>query len=994
MPPARPNRHRARPCRSARSALLAVVLAGLTASLFTSSGPQAASGPDGIAPSVPTNLHLVGAAATSVTVAWSAPTDGVGVAGYRVSVGNGRYSRTTETTYTETGLAWGTSYSVEVRTYDGVRNLSQPARSVAATAPCLDTLPPSQPSGLQQIARSSTTATLAWTASTDNVAVVGYGISRGGLEIDTTAETSYAFIGLACGSTHSVAVRAYDVSLNGSGWVSHYVSTSPCGDVTAPTAPSGLVLSDRTPTTISFGWSASTDNVGVAQYVVFRNGTQMGATAALTYALSGLTCGTAHTVGVEAVDGAGNRSARTTAVMSTASCSTPPPPGDSQPPSNPSGLTITSATQSSIGLGWSASSDNVGVAGYDAYRNGVRVHSGPGTSYAFTGLSCVTGHQLGLAAYDAAGNRSGIVSVTAATSPCSDSSPPTTPANLVLLSRTSTSVTVSWAASSDNVGVAGYGAYRDGTLVGSTGETTYTFTGLACGTSRTFGIDAYDAAGNRSTRANVVLQTAACGDTQAPSTPTQLAVSRVTQTGATLSWAASSDNVGVAGYDVFVNGTKVATVTGTSSGVGSLTCNTGYTLGVEAFDAAGNRSSRATVSATTAACSAPPPPPPPPPSGGANRYVSPSGSDSATCTQSAPCASFNRAWQVAQPGDVVEVAGGSYAGQTLEPATKSGTALIVFRPAAGAQVTVNGDLVSGSRTADAGAKHFEVRDMKITGGVSLRWGAEDITIRSIDASTFDLNSSKNIRIIGGDWGPAIDGWNSIATTATGPITQDILIDGAVIHDYLLSAYGAGPADIHMQCLQIWPGLRVTVRNSTFRNCTDFGVLVDPYKPGTGDITFENNFFDIPMPGDQETVACNPNCPRGGSSLRFDDRAGWSGAIVRYNTFVGELVVDPGVSNAVVKGNVGVKADNFFCGGSNIAYSYNVWSNATCSGTDRKAALSTLLVDPNGSDGSIDFHLRSGAIAIGAGDPGSYPSGDRDGESRPQGTVDAGADERS
>ncbi|MBM2822873.1 MAG: Conserved putative secreted protein [Thermoleophilia bacterium] len=593
---------------SKRSALLAMVLAGLAASLFAISVPKAAGGPDQVAPSAPTNLRVTGASQTAVTVEWAKSTDNVGVEGYRVTFGSSKY-KTPETRFTASGLACGVSHSVQVRAYDHARNFSSTATAIVSSAPCLDMQAPTAPSGLQQIASGPTTATFAWSAATDNVAVAGYAVSRGGFELDTTMETSYPFFGLSCGRTYTVGVRAYDVAGNSSAWVSFYVTTSQCGDVSAPTAPTGLTQTDRTVSTMSLAWSASTDNVGVARYAVFRNGAELGSTTGQSYALSGLACATSYEVGVDAVDGAGNRSARASATLSTASCVTPPPPtGDTQPPSTPTNVSVASASTTSITLTWSPSTDNVGVTGYGVYRNGVRAQVVTGTTFVFQGLACGTAHDLGVEAYDAAGSHSGRAAVTASTSPCSDSSPPTTPQNLVLLSRTSTSITVSWSASTDNVGVAGYGAYAGGQLAGSTGTTTYTFTGLPCNTSQTFGVDAYDAAGNRSAKANVGLATAACGDTQPPTPPTQLNVSSVAQTSLTLSWSASSDNVGVAGYDLFSNGSKVATVTGTSHAFGNLACGTSYTLGVEAFDSAGNRSSRSTSAAATAQCSAPPPP--------------------------------------------------------------------------------------------------------------------------------------------------------------------------------------------------------------------------------------------------------------------------------------------------------------------------------------------------------------------------------------------------
>ncbi|MEW7279810.1 GEVED domain-containing protein [Aquimarina sp. 2201CG1-2-11] len=90
------------------------------------------------------------------------------------------------------------------------------------------------------------------------------------------------------------------------------------------------------------------------------------------------------------------------------------------------------------------------------------------------------------------------------------------------------------------------------------------------------------------------------GDTQAPTTPANLASSNVTQTTVGLSWTASTDNVGVTGYDVYQGNTVVTTVTGTSHTVTGLTANTAYQFRVKAKDAAGNTSDFSnTVSVTT-----------------------------------------------------------------------------------------------------------------------------------------------------------------------------------------------------------------------------------------------------------------------------------------------------------------------------------------------------------------------------------------------------------
>ncbi|WP_370087784.1 GEVED domain-containing protein [Ekhidna sp.] len=89
--------------------------------------------------------------------------------------------------------------------------------------------------------------------------------------------------------------------------------------------------------------------------------------------------------------------------------------------------------------------------------------------------------------------------------------------------------------------------------------------------------------------------TGSAGDTQAPSVPTNLSASSVTQTSLTLSWTASTDNVGVTGYDVYQGGTNIGSVTGTTANVTGLTASTTYSFTVRAKDAAGN------VSAASAA---------------------------------------------------------------------------------------------------------------------------------------------------------------------------------------------------------------------------------------------------------------------------------------------------------------------------------------------------------------------------------------------------------
>jgi uncharacterized protein YkwD/chitodextrinase len=190
-------------------------------------------------------------------------------------------------------------------------------------------------------------------------------------------------------------------------------------DTQKPTQPTGLTVTATAQTSVQYRWSASTDNVGVTGYGIYVGGSRIGSATGTSVTVNGLRCGTTYTIGVDAADAAGNRSAVTTTTVTTSACSVGGGTGtDTAAPSTPSGLTVTSTSKTSVGVRWSASTDNVGVAGYRLYRGSTRVATTTGTTFTFTGLACGTSYQLGVEAVDAAGNASGRRTVTASTGSC------------------------------------------------------------------------------------------------------------------------------------------------------------------------------------------------------------------------------------------------------------------------------------------------------------------------------------------------------------------------------------------------------------------------------------------------------------------------------------------------------------------------------------------------------------------------------------------------
>ena len=145
----------------------------------------------------------------------------------------------------------------------------------------------------------------------------------------------------------------------------NFTITTGSTDTTAPTAPT-VTASGTTQTTTSLSWSGATDNVAVTGYDVYKDGSLLGSTTATSYAVSGLTAATTYAFTVKAKDAAGNVSI----ASNTASVTTLAPTPDTTAPTAPT-LSASGTTATSTNLSWSGATDNVVVAGYVVYKDGV-----------------------------------------------------------------------------------------------------------------------------------------------------------------------------------------------------------------------------------------------------------------------------------------------------------------------------------------------------------------------------------------------------------------------------------------------------------------------------------------------------------------------------------------------------------------------------------------------------------------------------------------------
>ncbi len=234
-----------------------------------------------------------------------------------------------------------------------------------------DTTPPSAPTGLSATAVSGSRIDLSWTASTDNVGVTGYRVERcqgtgctNFAQVGTPTTASFSDTGLAPSSTYRYQVRAVDASGNLSPYSAIATATTPAAaDTTPPSAPTGLSATALSTTRIDLNWTASTDNVGVTGYRVERcqgnnctNFAQVGTPTATNYSSTGLQANTNYRFRVRAVDAGGNLSPYSAIVSSRTLAA------DTTRPTAPTGLTGTAAGPTQINLGWTASTDNVGVS--------------------------------------------------------------------------------------------------------------------------------------------------------------------------------------------------------------------------------------------------------------------------------------------------------------------------------------------------------------------------------------------------------------------------------------------------------------------------------------------------------------------------------------------------------------------------------------------------------------------------------------------------------
>lgn len=372
--------------------------------------------------------------------------------------------------------------------------------SCLATVPCsaaqkTDNKPPSAPTGLCAAYRTFTSITLSWNKSVDDTGVKAYQVFRDGRKIVSIVKNSYTNNDLVPGQAYTYSIKAYDAAGNMSE-SSIPLKVTTVSDFQSPSTPTELSVSSIGYTSVSLSWEPSTDNTGIKNYEVYRNGVKVATAVKAGCTCKGLAPGGKYVFIVKAVDIAGNYSAQSNSLTVETTV-------DRSSPSIPEGLKAANVTETEVKLCWSASFDNVRVKGYEIMCEGEKTGKSSSATYTFKNLIPGRSYTFKVTAIDSSGNPSSpgkalTVKTTA------DTKAPSVPGNLTVKSKRGTSVSLAWDASTDNIKVKGYHVYCNGIRIATTTRKTCTAKILSGFGIYIYTVRAYDLADNLSADSNSV----------------------------------------------------------------------------------------------------------------------------------------------------------------------------------------------------------------------------------------------------------------------------------------------------------------------------------------------------------------------------------------------------------------------------------------------------------------------------------------------------------
>ncbi len=430
--------------------------------------------------------------------------------------------------------------------------------------------------------------------------------------------TTWSHTGLDPWTAHSYYVTG--VNFRGGESGPSNVATARTLDGSPPPAPAGLDGAASADREITLTWSAASDpESGVQEYVVYRDEAQAGRTSQTSYQDASLQADRRYTYSVSAVNGQGLEGAAAGPIQVSTLADKPPDP--------PRDLEATATGPGAVDLDWRKPADDDDIEGYRVYRDGSPVAFTSDTNYRDTGLAAFTTYEYHVRTVGEDEDQSApsnVVNVTTL-----DGSPPTAPANLVATAVDAGRIDLTWSASEDpESGVANYRVYRDGSVVGTSGSTSFQDEGLSPATAYEYRVSAVNGDDLVSELSDPASATTLDGTE--PSAPTDLNATAVATDAIDLTWSPSADpESGIASYRVFRDGAEVGTSAVTSFQDAGLAPNTEYEYRVSAVNGEGLEGERSEPARATTLDEPGPPAP-------ADLAASPLGPDQVQLTWTAP----------------------------------------------------------------------------------------------------------------------------------------------------------------------------------------------------------------------------------------------------------------------------------------------------------------------------------------------------------------------
>jgi chitodextrinase len=481
------------------------------------------------------------------------------------------------------------------------------------TPPPSDTTPPSTPTGLTTSVISSSQVNLTWSPSTDNTAVTGYKIYRGGVQIGTATTNSYSDTGLSANTTYSYTVSAYDGAGNNS---TQSTSVSATTQATLPVI-SNLVGSNTTQTQTTISWDT---NVPTNGQIFYGLTTSYGSQSALvdntikttthSITLSGLTAGTTYNFKVTSVDALGNTTSSANFTFTTG----PATPTDVTAPTI-SAITTSGITTGGATISWTTNENSDTQVEYGlttSYGSQTTLNPTLLTSHSVTlsGLTASTTYNFRVKSKDSAGNLAVSSNQTVTTLPLPDTTAPTI-SNVVISSVTANSATVTWTTNENSDTQVDYGTttgYGSQTALNTTLSTTHSasLTNLSSGVTYNLRVRSKDASGNLATSVNYTFTTttpAPPADTTAP-VISNITTSNLTTSSIQIGWNTDESASGYVAYGTTASYGLTSPVDSTLKTSRTITLstlkrNTTYNYQVVSTDASGNIARSANRTFTT-----------------------------------------------------------------------------------------------------------------------------------------------------------------------------------------------------------------------------------------------------------------------------------------------------------------------------------------------------------------------------------------------------------